>query len=129
MIRSLNSSGSSELIRTRIQRASLGDHLEQMGQLNRWREILAVAAEMHPGENDFLEAARMKIVQRRHHAARIDAARSAARKRDDTESAELIASFLQFQERASMAVERDRGHLDRRLLFAQIRDHHTLTGS
>ena len=84
---------------------------------------------MHAGKNDFLEAARMKIVERRHHAARLDAARSAARKRHDTESAELIAAFLQFQERARMAVERDRGQFNRRLLFAQVGDHHALTGS
>src|ERR1700691_1202285 len=112
-----------------LERASLGNHLEQVGQLDRRLEILAVTAQMHPGQNDFLEAARMKIVERRNHAARIDAARTAARKRHDTEGAELIASLLQFQKRARTTVKPDRGQLDRRLLFAQVRDHHALTGS
>src|ERR1700720_1500055 len=103
-----------------LERASLGDHLEQIGQLDRRVQVLAVAAQMHSGKNDFLEAARMKIVECRHHAARIDAARGASRKRHDTKSAELIAPFLQFQEGARMTVERDRGQFDRRLLLAQI---------
>ena len=84
---------------------------------------------MHAGENDFLEAARVKVVERRHHAARIDAARSAAGKRHDTESTELIASLLQFQKRARVPVEGHCGHFDRRLFFAQVGDHHALTGS
>ena len=119
-IRSLNSSGSSELIRTRSSGHRSAIISSRSAKLDRRIEILAVAAEMHARKNDFLEAARMKIVERRHHAARLDAARSAARKRHDTESAELIASFLQFQKGARMTVERDRGQLDRRLLLAQI---------
>src|SRR5215469_1315600 len=109
-----------------FERASLGDHLEQVGQLNRRLEVLAVATEMHSGEDDLADAARVKIVQRRHHASRLDAAGTAARERHDTEGAELIASLLQLKERARMTVERHRGHLDRRLLPAQIRDHHAL---
>src|SRR5580692_5431410 len=97
--------------------ASLGDHLEQVCQLDRRVEIFAVTAQMHARKNDFLEAARMKIVERRHHATRLDAPRAAPRKRHDTKSAELIAPFLQFQEGARMTVERDRGQLDRRLLL------------
>src|SRR6266850_6329269 len=75
-------------------RASLRDHFQQIGKFDLRIEVLAIAAEMNAGENHFLEAARMKIVQRRDHAARLDASRSAARKRNDTEGAELIASFL-----------------------------------
>src|SRR5271163_2772068 len=109
-----------------IQRASLGDHLEQLGKVDLRFEVLAVPTKMNPGQHDFLEAALMQIVERRHHAARLDAARGAARKRYDAECAKLIAALLQFQERARMTVERDRGQLDRRLLLAQIRDHHAL---
>src|SRR5277367_949288 len=109
-----------------IQRASLGDHLEQLGQVDLRVEVLAIATEMNPGQHDFLESALMKIVERSHHAARLDAPRGAARKRYDAECAELIAALLQFQERARMTVERDRGQLDRRLLLAQIRDHHAI---
>src|SRR6202046_2840620 len=72
-----------------IQRASLGDHLEQLGEVDLRLEVLAVATEMHPGQHDFLEAALMQIVERRHHSARLDAPRGAARKRHDAECAEL----------------------------------------
>src|SRR5208282_5375412 len=72
-----------------IQRASLGDHLEQLGQVDLRFEVLAVATEMDPGKHDFLEAALVKIVERRHDAARLDTPRGAARKRYDAECAEL----------------------------------------
>src|SRR5260370_28551303 len=102
-----------------VERASLRDHFEQVCELDRRIEVLAVAAQMYASEHDFLEAARMKIVERRHHAARLDAARGAARERHDTECTELIASFLQLQERTRVAVQRDRGQLDRGPPFAQ----------
>src|SRR5579862_2366022 len=73
---------------------SLGDHFEQASQLDGRIEILPVTAEMHSSKYDFLEASRMKVVERRHHATRVDAARSASRERHDTKSAELIAAFL-----------------------------------
>src|SRR5260370_39373050 len=84
---------------------------------------------MHACNNDFLETARMKIVERRHHAARLDAARSASRERDDTESAELIAPLLQLQEGARVAVQGDCGHFNWRFLFAEVRDHHAIARS
>src|SRR5215470_8590894 len=83
-----------------FERASLGNHLEQLGQLNRRLEVFAVAAQMHAGQDDLADAASMKIVQRRHHASRVDAAGTAAQERHDTEGAELIAPFLQLKERA-----------------------------
>src|SRR5271166_1691975 len=109
-----------------IQWAPLSDHLEQLGEVDLRLEVLAVATEMNPSQHDFLEAALVKIVKRRHHAARLDAPRGAARKRYDAECAELIAALLQFQERTGVPVQRDRGEVDRRLLLAQIRDHHAL---
>src|SRR5579862_3396264 len=109
--------------------ASLGDHFEQASQLDGRIEILAVTAQMHSSKDDFLEASCVKIVERRHHATRLNAPRSASRKRHDTKCAELIAAFLQLQERARMTVERYRGQLDRRLLLAQVGDHHALASS
>src|SRR5260221_12614007 len=97
---------------------SLGDHLEQAGEINLRREVLAVAAQMHAREHDFLEAARVQIVERVHHPPRVDTARGAARKWHDTKSTKLIAAFLQFQKRARMTVERHRAKFDRRLLLA-----------
>jgi hypothetical protein len=41
----------------------------------------------------------------------------------------LIASLLQFQKRARMTVQRDRGQFNRPLFLAQIRDHHALARS
>src|SRR5882757_9450534 len=61
-----------------FERASLGDHLEQGRQIASRIKILAVAAEMDAREHDFLEAARVEIVERRNHASRLDAAGSAA---------------------------------------------------
>src|ERR1700689_4935282 len=110
-----------------IQRASLRDHLEQFSEVDLRLEVLAIATEMPPGKHYFFETLPVKIVERRHHAARLDAPRGAARKRYDAECAELIAAFLQLQERARMTVQRDRGQLDRRFLLAQIGDHHPLT--
>src|ERR1700689_284230 len=101
-----------------LDRTSLGDHFEQAGQFHLRLEVLAITAEMHPGQNDFLEAARMQIVERRYHAARLDAPRSSARKRHDAEGTELIASFLEFQKRARVTVQRHGGQLYRRFLLA-----------
>ena len=50
-----------------LYRASLRDHFQQIGKFDLRVEILAVTAEMNSGENHFLEAACVKIVQRRDH--------------------------------------------------------------
>src|ERR1700722_8599788 len=81
---------------------------------------------MDPGQNHFLETALMQSVNRVDYPARFDAPRQSARKRHDTISAELIAAFLELEERSRMTVERHRAQLDFHALLAQVRDHHAL---
>src|SRR6266851_5278879 len=112
-----------------LNRASLSDHLQQIRQINSRLQVFAITAEMHPRKNNFLEPARVQLVERDHHSARLDTSRGSARKRHDAECAKLVASFLQFQKRAGMAVERHSAQFDHCLLLAEVGNHHALAGA
>src|SRR5208282_5765407 len=109
-----------------VDRRSLGNHFQQPGQIDRRRQVFAVAAKMHARERDLFEASLRQPVERGNYAARLDATRGSARNRNDTEAAKLIASFLQLQERARLSGQRDGADLDFSALLAQIRDHDAL---
>src|SRR6185503_4733915 len=71
-------------------------------------QVLAVAAEMHPGEDHLFEALRGEALHLAQHLARREAPALAARHRYDAERTEEVAPFLHLQERARLARERPR---------------------
>src|SRR5690242_18235859 len=79
---------------------------------------------MNAGQDDLAKARVGESLERVEDASWLDAARSSARGRHDTEAAELVASLLQLQERAGAAFQRDSAEFDRGALLAQVGDHH-----
>src|ERR1051325_2529862 len=85
-----------------------GDPPDEPREVDGRRQVVPVAAEMHPGEDDLLEPDRSEALDLREDRARRKAPARPARHRDDAEGAEEVAPLLHFQERPRLAVEAPR---------------------